>query len=138
MDTTIDRFRQQTGWKAAPAAWMAAHWRDLLVTHAQAVSRAAPIYDQPAECGVYVVLDQHARPVYVGSSVNVNARCRAHESNGDFLDFDAVTIPVPELYLREIEACYIAGVRPMANARNTGTIASEALVEALRAGWRVA
>lgn len=78
-------------------------------------------------CGIYFLFRRWVL-LYVGLSVNVSARLRAHymkrlcarytNYQGTIIWFDKVTVlPVPECWLDDVESHYIATLRPPYNIK---------------------
>lgn len=117
-----------------PIKWLKKNWRTLVVGRADAVAGCVPVWDLPGASGVYILL-LDGTPLYVGSSVNMNARGRQHESWAP-ADLQAFGIRTPEPWRLGLEGAYIEAIKPRMNQRSPGTISDVPIIEAVQEAWK--
>jgi hypothetical protein len=131
MPQTADGFESRK--RVIPIDWLRANWHSLTLTPKQALARRVPVYMLPGARGVYLIFSQD-RVVYVGSSVNMNARGRQHDSDWA-ADCTAVAIPVPEEWRKGLEGVYIKATKAPMNLRSPGAIEDVPILKRLTRSW---
>jgi hypothetical protein len=117
--------------------WLQKNWRTLVLTPEQARGRLTDLDRMPGGSGVYAIVDPtDLFPIYVGSSVNVNARCRQHAESGAFR-YRGLFIAVPWTWRLDLEGEYIFAMKPRLNERSPGGLPQVPIREALACWSRV-